>query len=100
MCAYGAPGAGLRRACNSSVAAMEAFSAEDKMASYNCVGETQLCLSISLLLFLKCICCNSGNDPWPNLCTIHTDLLVPNLFLLLALDERLLFSLVLQKELN
>ena len=54
------------------------FQLRIEMASYNRVGETQLCLAVSLLLFLECICCNSGNDPWPDLCTIHLYLLVPN----------------------
>ena len=54
------------------------FQLRSDMASYNCAGETQLCPDLSLLLFIECICCNSGNDPWPDLCTIHLDLLVPN----------------------
>ena len=51
-----------------------------KMASFNCAGETQLCPAVLLLLFLECIFCNSGNDYWPYLCTIHLDTLVPNFF--------------------
>ena len=60
------------------------FQLRIEMASSNCAGETQLFLAVLLLLFLECICCNSGNYPWPDLCTIHLDLLVPNFFLLLA----------------
>ena len=56
------------------------FQLRIEMASYICAGETQLCLAVLLLLFLECICCNSSNDPWPYLCTIHLDLLVPNFF--------------------
>ena len=56
------------------------FQIRIEMASYNCAGETQLCPAILLLLFLECICCSSGNDPWPYLCTIHIDPLVPNFF--------------------
>ena len=56
------------------------FQLRIKIASYNCVGETQLCPAVLLLFFLECICCNSGNDTWPYLCTIHIDPLVPNFF--------------------
>ena len=56
------------------------FQLRIEMAYYNCAGETQLCPAVLLLLFLECICCSSGNDPWPYLCTIHIDPLVPNFF--------------------
>ena len=56
------------------------FQLRIEMESYNCVGETQLCPVVLMLLFLECICCSSGNDPWPYLCTIHIDPLVPNFF--------------------
>ena len=49
------------------------FQLRIEMASCNCAGETQLCPAVLLLLFLECICCSSGNDPWPYLCTIHLD---------------------------
>ena len=39
------------------------FQLRIEMASYNCAGETQLCLAVLLILFLECICCSSGNDP-------------------------------------
>ena len=80
MCAYGAAGAGLRRACISSVAAIIAFPPRIKTASLNCVGENQLCMAVSLLLFLAHIYCSSGNGPWPDLCTIYLYLVVPNFF--------------------
>ena len=47
-------------------------------ASLNCAGETQLCLAVSLLVFLVRIYYNSSNGPWLNLCTIHLYLVVPN----------------------
>ena len=56
------------------------FQLRIEMASYNCAGETQLCPAVLLLLFMECICCSSGNDPWPYLYTIHLDLLVTNFF--------------------
>ena len=56
------------------------FQLSIEMASYNCARETQLCPDVLLLLFLECMCCNSGNDTWPYLCTIHLDPLVPNFF--------------------
>ena len=56
------------------------FQMRIEMASYNCAGENQLCPAVLLLLFLECICCSSDNDPWPYLCTIHLDPLVPNFF--------------------
>ena len=80
MYAYDAAGAGLRRAWISYVAAMVAFSAEDRN------GILELCRRNSNLygcitaLFLARICCSSGNGPWPDLCTIHIYLLVPNFF--------------------
>ena len=54
------------------------FQLRIERASYNCSGETQLCPAVLLLLFLEYICCNRGNDPWPYLCTIHLDPMVPN----------------------
>ena len=56
------------------------FQLRIKMTSCNCAGETQLCLAVLLILFLECIFCSSGNDPWPYLCTIHLEPLVPNFF--------------------
>ena len=56
------------------------FQLRIEKAYYNCAGETELCPDVLLLLFLECICCNSGNDPWPYLCTIHLVPLVPNFF--------------------
>ena len=56
------------------------FQLRIEMASYNCAGETLLCQAVLLLLFLECICCSSGNDPCPYICTIHLDPLVPNFF--------------------
>ena len=38
MCAYGSSGAGLQRACISSVAAIVAFSAEDKNGTLEFYG--------------------------------------------------------------
>ena len=38
MCAYGAAGAGLRRACISSVAAIVAFSAKDRNGIFELCG--------------------------------------------------------------
>ena len=70
------------------------------MASYNCEGETKLCPYVLLLLFLEYIYCSSGNDPWPYLCTIYLDPLVPNFFLLFFLDEQLPLFPVVQKELH
>ena len=78
MCAYGAAGAGLRRACISSVAAIVAFLPRIKTASLNCAGENQLCLAVSLIVFMVRIYYNSGNGPWLDLCTIHIYLVVPN----------------------
>ena len=60
------------------------FQLRIEMASYNCAGETQLCLAVLLLLFLECICCSSVNDSWPYLCTIHLEPLVPKFFLFLV----------------
>ena len=56
------------------------FQLRIEMESYNCAVETQLCPAVLLLLFLECICCSSGNDPWSYLCTIHLDPLVPKFF--------------------
>ena len=63
MCAYGAAGAGLWRACISSVAAIFAFPPMIETASLNCAGETQICLAVSMLVFLARIYCNSVNGP-------------------------------------
>ena len=57
-------------------------------------------LAVSLLLFLTRICCNIGNGPWPDICTIHLYLVVPNFFWLLAFDEQLLLFPVVQMALH
>ena len=48
-----------------------------KTASLNLAGETQLCLAVSLLVFLARIYYNSRNGPWTDLCTIHIYFVVP-----------------------
>ena len=56
------------------------FQLRIEMESYNCVGETQLCPAVLLILSLECIRCKRGNYRWTYLCTIHLDPLVPEFF--------------------
>ena len=101
MFAYGAAGARLRRACISSVAAIVSFSAEDRNGIFElCRRKSTVSGCITACVSGTYIYCNSGNGNWPDLCTIHLYLVVPNFVLLLAFDIQLIFFPVVQMALH
>ena len=90
MCAYGAAGAGFAEGMDQFCCRYGCIFSWGLKWNLKIVREKLNCVWLYYCsCFWKCICCNSGNDPWYDLCTIHLDFWVPNFFWFFAWYERL-----------